>query len=49
MDPSPEEIARHYEGVDEGRRLTVLEMDGRRIAKIRVDPIGKQLTASHAT
>ena len=28
--------------VHEGRRLTVVEMDGRRIAKIRVEPVGKE-------
>ena len=28
--------------VYEGRRLTVVEMDGRRIAKIRVEPVGKE-------
>jgi putative hemolysin len=40
-------IPRPGEAVDyEGRRLTVVEMEGRRIAKIRVDPIEKQQTAS---
>jgi CBS domain containing-hemolysin-like protein len=35
-------IPRAGESVDyEGRRLTVVEMEGRRIAKIRVDPIDK--------
>jgi len=36
-------IPRGGESIDyEGRRLTVVEMDGRRIAKIRVDPIEKE-------
>ena len=36
-------IPRAGESIDyEGRRLTVAEMDGRRIAKIRVDTIGKE-------
>jgi CBS domain containing-hemolysin-like protein len=30
--------------VYEGRRLTVMEMDNRRIAKIRVEPVGTDLT-----
>jgi len=30
--------------VYEGRRLTVVEMDGRRIAKIRVEPVEKELS-----
>ena len=35
-------IPRSGEWVEyEGRRLTVVEMEGRRIAKIRVDPIAK--------
>jgi CBS domain containing-hemolysin-like protein len=29
-----------------GRRLTVMEMDGRRIARIRVEPIKVEPTAS---
>jgi CBS domain containing-hemolysin-like protein len=28
----------------EGRRLTVVEMDNRRIAKIRVEPVGEKVT-----
>ena len=40
-------IPRAGEAVDyEGRRLTVVEMEGRRIAKIRVDPIEKPEAAS---
>jgi putative hemolysin len=40
-------IPRGGESVDyEGRRLTVVEMDGRRIAKIRVDPIEKPSVAT---
>ena len=31
----------------EGRRLTVMEMEGRRIAKIRVDTIAEQPEASN--
>jgi CBS domain containing-hemolysin-like protein len=30
----------------EGRRLTVVEMDNRRIAKIRVEPVGEKPTTS---
>jgi CBS domain containing-hemolysin-like protein len=32
--------------VYEGRRLTVVEMDNRRIAKIRVEPVGEKPTTS---
>ena len=32
--------------VHEGRRLTVVEMDGRRIAKIRVEPVADELSAA---
>jgi len=40
-------IPRAGESVDfESRRLTVMEMEGRRIAKIRVDPIETPQTAS---
>jgi len=30
----------------EGRRLTVVEMDNRRIAKIRVEPVGEKATTA---
>jgi putative hemolysin len=43
-------IPRTGETIDfEGRRLTVMEMEGRRIAKIRVDAIEKPQTASAPT
>jgi CBS domain containing-hemolysin-like protein len=32
--------------VYEGRRLTVVEMDNRRIAKIRVEPAGEKATTA---
>ncbi len=31
--------------VYDGRRLTIAEMDGRRIAKVRVEPVEAKLTA----
>jgi len=33
----------------EGRRLTVMEMDNRRIAKIRVEPVGEKATTTPGT
>ena len=37
--PGPHSRTRRIGGRIEGRRLTVVEMDGRRIAKIRVEPV----------
>jgi len=43
-------IPRPGETVDfENRRLTVVEMEGRRIAKIQVEPIGKPQEANAAS
>jgi len=43
-------IPRGGEWVDfEGRRLTVIEMDGRRISKVRVEPIAPSLAANPAS
>ena len=40
-------IPRGGESIDfEGRRLTVIEMEGRRIAKIRVEPVKVEPAAS---
>jgi CBS domain containing-hemolysin-like protein len=33
--------------VYDGRRLTVVEMEGRRIAKVRVEPVEAKLPAVH--